>query len=118
MLKMSIIEPCDSPYASPVVIVKKSDNTNRVCIDYRKINRITVFDSEPPGNPDYIFDNLSGAKFFSKIDLSKGYWQIKVRQECKPYTAFVCSEELFSFNRMPFGMVNSGSSFSKMMRKL
>ena len=75
-MKLGIIEPCDSPYASGVVIVKKPDGSNRVCIDYRKVNALTVFDSEPLGNPDHIFDKLSSAKFFSKIDLTKGYWQI------------------------------------------
>lgn len=118
MLRLGIIEPIDSPYASPVVIVKKADNTNRVCIDYRKLNSITVFDSEPMANQDEIFSRLAEANYLSKIDLSKGYWQIKVKDECVPYTAFVCSEGLFAFKRMPFGMVNSGQTFCKMMRKL
>ena len=118
MLKLGIIEPVESPYASPVVIVKKPDGSNRVCIDYRKLNSLTVFDSEPVGNAEEIFSRLAKAKFLSKLDLSKGYWQIKVKEECIPYTAFICSEGLFAFKRMPFGLVNSGATFCKMMRKL
>lgn len=80
MLKMGIIEPVESPYASPIVIVKKKDGTNRFCIDYRKVNRVTQFDAEPIGNPEEIFARLSKGKFFSKLDLSKGYWQIPVKK--------------------------------------
>ena len=61
-------------------IVKKSDGTNRFCKDYRKLNRITRFDAVPIGNPDKIFARLSKAKYFSKLDLSKGYWQIPVKK--------------------------------------
>jgi hypothetical protein len=118
MHRLGIIEPTESPYASPVVIVKKSDGSNRICIDYRKLNSLTVFNSEPIGNQDEIFARLAQAKFLSKIDMAKGYWQIKVKDECVPYTAFVCSEGLFAFKRMPFGLVNSGATFCKMMRKL
>jgi hypothetical protein len=118
MIRLDIIEPIESPYASPVVIVKKPDGSNRICIDYRKLNSVTVFDSEPIGNQDEIFVRLSQANYLSKIDLSKGYWQIKVKDECVPFTAFICSEGLFAFKRMPFGLVNSGATFCKMMRKL
>ena len=74
MLLMGIIEPSDSPYASPVVIVKKGDGSNRFCVDYRKLNRITVFDAEPVGNTDEIFTRLSKSKHFTELDLTKGYW--------------------------------------------
>ena len=80
MLKMGVIVPIDSPYASPIVIVKKSDGTNRFCIHYRKLNRITRIDAEPIGNPDEIFAKLSKGKYFSKLDLSKGYWKIPVKK--------------------------------------
>ena len=118
MLQMGIIEPSSSPYASPVVIVKKADGSNRFCIDYRKLNRITVFDAEPIGNPDVIFTRLGKSKYFTKLDLAKGYWQIKMKDSCIPLTAFITSDGLFAFRRMPFGLVNSGATFSRMMRKL
>ena len=118
MLKLDIIEPTNSPYASPVVMVRKSDGTYRFCCDFRKLNNITVFDAEPIGNPDEIFAKMARGKFFTKIDLSKGYWQIKMKESSKPLTAFVTSEGLFAFKRMPFGLVNSGATFCRMMRVL
>ena len=118
MLKMGIIIPIDSPYASPVVNVKKSDGSNRFCIDYRKLNRITQFDAEPVGNPDEIFARLSKGRFFSKVDLSKGYWQIPVKRSSQPATAFITSEGLYAFQFMPFGLVNSGATFCRMMRTI
>ena len=73
MLQMGIIEHSDSPYASPVVIVKKSDGSNRFCVDYRKLNRITIFDAELVGNADQIFTKLTRGKYFTRLDLMKGY---------------------------------------------
>ena len=118
MLKLDIIEPTNSPYASPVVMVRRSDGTYRFCCDFRKLNSITIFDAEPIGNPDEIFAKMAKGKFFTKIDLSKGYWQIKMKESSKPYTSFVTSEGLFAFKRMPFGLVNSGATFCRMMRGL
>lgn len=118
MLRMGIIEQIESPYASPIVIVKKSDGTNRFCIDYRKLNRITRFDAEPIGNPDEIFARLSKGTYFSKLDLSKGYWQIPVKKCSQMATAFISSEGLYAFKFMPFGLVNAGATFCRMMRIL
>ena len=78
MERMGVIRKSNSPYAIPVVIVKKKDNTNRICVDYRKLNKITEFDPEPIPSSDDLFTKLGGSKYFSKLDLSKGYWQIKV----------------------------------------
>ena len=118
MLKMGIIEPSNSPYASPVVLVKKSDGSYRFCCDFHKLNSVTVFDAEPIGNPEDLFVKLSGSLYFTKVDLSKGYWQIKMKETSKSLTAFVTAEGIFSFNKMPFGLVNSGATFCRMMRKL
>ena len=97
MLKMGIIEPIESAYASPIVIVKKKDGTNRFCIDHRKVNRITQFDAEPIGNPEEIFARLSKGKFFSKFDHSKGNWQNPMKKSSQLITAFISSEGLFCF---------------------
>ncbi|WP_353806144.1 reverse transcriptase family protein, partial [Acinetobacter baumannii] len=80
MLKMGIIRESSSPYASPVVVVKKKDGSNRVCIDYRKVNKITVFDPEPMPCTADLFCHVSGSTFFSKIVLNKGYCQVLVPQ--------------------------------------
>ena len=89
MIKVGVIRESSSLYASPVVVVKKKDNTNSVCVDYRKLNKLTVFDPEPMPTAEHLFQKLNGDKFYSKIDLSKGYWQITIPEEDIPKTAFV-----------------------------
>ena len=89
MMKMGVIRESSSPYASPVVVVKKKDNTNRVCMDYRRLNKLTVFDPEPMPTAEHLFQKLNGDKYFTRIDLSKGYWQISIPEEDIPKTAFV-----------------------------
>ena len=118
MLELGVIEKSDSPYASPVVLVKKPDGSNRFCIDYRKLNRITVFDAEPMTCSDDIFVKLHKDRFLSKIDMAKGYWQIPVADGDEQYTAFITHDGLYQFKRMPFGLVNSGATFNRLMRKL
>ena len=81
MINMGVIRESTSPYASPVVVVKKKDNTNRVCVNYRKLNKLTVFDPEPMPTAGHLFQKLTGDKLYSKIDLSKGYWQIAIPEE-------------------------------------
>ncbi|KAK3711512.1 hypothetical protein QZH41_016430, partial [Actinostola sp. cb2023] len=89
MLELGVIRESDSPYASPVVIVQKKDGTNRVCIDYRKLNKITIFDPVPMVTVEELLSKLSQDMCFSKVDLSKGYWQIFVAAQDIPKTAFV-----------------------------
>lgn len=118
MLKMDIIELSDSPYAAPVVLVKKRDSSYRFCVDYRQINKVTVLDSEPMPNPEEMFSKLAGYRYFSKLDLSKGYWQVPMSSEAKHKTAFVCPAGLFQFKVMSFGLVNAPATFSRLMRIL
>ena len=118
MIKMRVIRESDSPYASPVVVVKKKDNTNRVCVDYRKLNKLTVIDPEPMPTAEHLFQKLSGDKFFTKIDLSKGYWQITIPEEDIPKTAFVTPDGSYEFLKMPFGMINSAATLKRAMKKL
>ena len=81
MINLDIVEPSESPYCSPVLIVKKKDNTNRFCIDFRTLNKITVFDAEPMPNMEEIFTKIAGHKYISKLDLTKGYWQIPLTKK-------------------------------------
>ena len=118
MQKLNVIEPSDSPYCSPIVIVKKKDQTNRVCLDFRALNRITVFDAEPIPNVEDIFAKLAGNVFFSGFDLTKGYWQVPLTDDAKVKTAFQTPKGLMQFRVMPFGLVNAGATFSRLMRKL
>ncbi|PIK60000.1 hypothetical protein BSL78_03079 [Apostichopus japonicus] len=118
MLRMGVISHSKSPYACPLVALKKPDGSLRACCDTRKINMITEFDAEPVPDQEEIFAKLSKDCYFSKIDLSKGYWQIPMAKESKPLTAFVTHDGLYEFNMMPFGLVNSGATFNRVMRKL
>lgn len=118
MLQLNVIEPSVSPYSSPVVIAKKRDGSNRFCIDFRRLNAVTVFDAEPMPSAERIFSKLTGKKYVSKLDLSKGYWQVPLDDESKFLTAFSTPSGLYQFRTMPFGLVNAPATFSRLMRKL
>ena len=118
MLELGIIRPSESPYASPIVVVRKRDNTNRICIDFRKLNKVTISDSEPMPQLTDMFQDLAEDKYFTKIDLSKGYWQIQMAEEDIPKTAFVLHNSKFEFLRMPFGLKTAGGTLMKGMRKM
>lgn len=118
MLDLGVIEPSTSPFSSPIVIVRKKDNTNRFCIDFRALNSQTVFDAEPMPNAEDMFAKLAGHKYFSRLDLSRGYWQLPLSEESKDKTSFQTPKGLFRFTRMPFGLVTAPASFSRLMRKL
>ncbi|XP_071501873.1 uncharacterized protein [Diadema antillarum] len=118
MLDLGVIEASSSPYASPIVLVKKSDGTNRFCCDFRKLNLVTVPDAEPIPDQDEIFAQLANDNYFSKLDLTKGYWQVPLTERAKPLTAFVTPNGLYQFRTMPFGLINAPASFSRIMRQL
>ena len=85
MINLGIVEPSESPYCSPALIIKKKDNTNRFCIDFHTLNKVTVFDAEPMPNMEEIFTKIAGHKYISKLDLIKGYWQIPLTKNAKQY---------------------------------
>ena len=118
MLKMHVIKPFNSPYASPIVLVKKPDGKIRFCTDYRKLNRLTSFSTEPMVQADQIFCKLKDSKWVSKCDMSKGYWQIAVDESSQDKTCFVTPKGSYCYLRMPFGLVNSAATFTRMMRLL
>ena len=118
MEAMGVIEKTNSPYNAPIVLVKKADQTTRFCTDYRALNLVTKFDAEPMPNIDEIFAKIGKAKYFSKLDLCKGFWQIPMKDEDKQKTAFSTPNGQYCWKRMPFGMKNASAIFSRMMRKL
>ena len=122
MLASGVIEPSAASYASPIVVVKKHYGSNRICIDFRKLNKITIFDPEPMPQNERYFAVLSGSRFFSKFDFCKGYWQVPMCDEDKDLTTFVTHRGLFRFEispdqMMPFGLVNAPATFTRIMRK-
>ena len=82
MLELGVIEKSVSPYSSPVVLVPKKDGSVRFCIDFRKLNKVTEFDAEPMPNMEEVI-RMSGNKFFTRMDCSKGYWQVCLPDNCK-----------------------------------
>lgn len=115
MLTEKVIRPSSSPWASPIVLVKKKDGSIRFCVDYRKVNGVTRKDAYPLPRVDDTLDTLAGAKWFSTLDLVSGYWQVEVKPEDREKTAFCTPEGLFEFNVMPFGLCNAPATFQRLM---
>ena len=118
MLKNGIIKKSEGPWSSPVVIVTKKDGSARFCIDYRKINNITITDAHPLPRIDDVLEQFREAKWFSSIDLASGYWQIEMNEKDREKTAFTCHLGLFEFNVMPFGLKNAPPTFQRMMNEI
>ena len=115
MLSAGVIQPSDSPWASPVVLVRKKDGSVRFCIDYRKLNNITSKDAYPLPNIEDAVNTLCGAQYFCTLDLASGYWQVELTEDAKRKSAFVTREGLFEFNVMPFGLSNAPATFERLM---
>ena len=115
MLEHGTIQPSVSPWAAPVVLVKKKDGTERFCVDYRKLNGVTRRDSHPIPHVQDTLDCLHGTSHFSCLDLRSGYWQVEVDDESKAKTAFTTHNGLFEFRKMPFGLANAPSTFQRLM---
>ncbi|XP_055017481.1 LOW QUALITY PROTEIN: uncharacterized protein LOC129411251 [Boleophthalmus pectinirostris] len=117
LLDADIIRESESPLASPVVVVKKKNGKIRLCIDYRKLNSRTIKDAYALPNIEETFSALSGARWFSVMDLKSGYYQVEMAEEDKAKTAFTCSLGFYEFNRMPQGVTNAPSTFQRLMEK-
>jgi hypothetical protein len=118
LLAAGIIRPSMSPYGAPVLFARKKDGTWRMCIDYRALNKITIKDKFPLPRAEDLFDQVQGAKYFTKIDLRWGYYQIKVRPEDVHKTAFRTPMGSFEWLCMPFGLTNAPATFQRFVQDI
>jgi transposase InsO family protein len=118
LLQNGWIRPSESPFGAPILFVRKKDGSLRMCVDYRRLNAITVKNRAPLPRIEELFDQLNGATVFSKLDLAQGYHQMRVAEEDIHKTAFRTRYGHFEFTVLPFGLTNAPSAFMQMMHNV
>eukprot|EP00914_Ancora_sagittata_P023379 GHVO01046300.1.p1 GENE.GHVO01046300.1~~GHVO01046300.1.p1 ORF type:complete len:659 (-),score=21.19 GHVO01046300.1:832-2808(-) len=118
MLELGVARVSQSPYASPVTLAAKKDGSLRFCVDYRRLNSITVPDRYPMPRIDELIDSIGNSRYFTALDLRSGFWQIPMLPEDIPKTAFITHQGLYEFTVMPFGMINAPATFQRTMDRV
>jgi hypothetical protein len=118
LLDKGYIHPSASPWGCPALFMKKKDNSLRFCVDYHPLNAVTIKNKYPLPRIDILFDQLAGAKVFSKIDLRSGYHQIKIRSSDIPKTAFSTRYGLYEYLVISFGLTNAQAYFMYFMNSV
>jgi hypothetical protein len=118
LLEKGFIRPSSSPWGAPVLFVSNKDGSRRMCVDYKSLNEVTIKNKYPLSWIEDLFDQIKGAKIFSKVDLRLGYHQLKIRAEDVPKTAFTTRYGLYKFLVMSFGLTNAPAYFMNLMNKV
>jgi hypothetical protein len=118
LLERGQIEESDSPWSSPVVLGKKKDKTIRFCIDYRRLNAITIKDAFPLPRIDEMFDQLADATHYTKFDFKSGYFQVPLSEEDRPKTAFSTRDNHYQFTVLPQGITNGPATFRRVINHI
>jgi hypothetical protein len=112
------IRPSSSPWGAPIPFVEKKDGTQRMCVDYRSVNEVTIKNKYPLPRIEDLFDQMKGASVFSKIDLRLGYHQLKIQESDIPKTAFRTRYGLYEYTVLSFGLTNAPTYFMYLMNKV
>ncbi|XP_059437724.1 uncharacterized protein LOC132170646 [Corylus avellana] len=115
LLETGFIQPSKAPYGAPVLFQKKKDGSLRMCVDYRALNKVTVKNKYPVPLIQDLFDRLSRASYYTKLDLRSGYWQVRIAEGDEPKTTCVTRYGSFEFLVMPFGLTNAPATFCNLM---
>lgn len=116
MLKLGVIEPSQSPWSSPMVLIRKDSGKNRLCLDSRALNKVTTKDAYPLPIINGLLSRLGETHYISSIDLKDAFWQIELEESSRPKTAFTVSgRPLYQFRRMPFGLCNAAQTMCRLM---
>lgn len=118
LLQQGLIEPAHGAWSSPVVLVKKKDGRWRFCIDYRRLNQVTVQDAYPLPRIDESLDALAGSRYFSTLDLLSGYWQVPLNPDAQEKAAFITRGGLWKWKVLPFGLTSAPATFQRLMEQV